>query len=738
MSIDTQNWQKEAEQLLIQEKYIEAAYLYQQAIDQENCRSYYWHLGVLLLLQEQEAEAQTTWLLGMENGNDQEIEQWTQELIQVLSAEAERQEELKKYSAAWLIRQHIRAINPDHIDNLLHLVSLSIEQDNYNPNELTELRLMELLHPPSEISFDLDLLLKVLIKVIENYWWADSSFTLAKAALTHVHQPEFFLDFLLRKSLEIADAIGNPKLAFRWAELSLSLNVDSSQASYIVALLAQNSRNYQTGIELAEEIYQSSHTLLQRINANQLVIRGLMKQGGRWSETHQRLQHHRELLETLVSQPEQSLDLSGQGALITATFFFNYWEDSPEKNQSLRNQIGQLYQSYLETANPEPVKCYRTPHITTKSTQRQRPLKIGYLSQCLSNHSVGWLARWVFLYHNREKFNISAYCVNSIDKSQPLHQWYIKHTDQLHQFGPYAEPIVEKIYEDEIDILIDLDSLTLDTCCRIMAYKPAPIQVTWLGWDASGIPAIDYFIADPYVLPEQAQNYYSEKIWRLPQSYIGVDGFEIGIPTYRRDQFGIPNDAVVYLTTQRPVKYHPDTIRLHLKIIKQVPNSYFVIKGFADETSCRNFFLKLCAEEGVSEEKLRFLPEVVHEEEHRANLRIADVILDTYPYNGATTTLETLWLEIPMVTKVGQHFSSRNSYTMMVNAGLKEGIAWTDDEYIDWGIRLGCDPTLREQVIHKLRMAKHHSPLWNGKQFTQDLENAYEQMWQQYLSGNQS
>ncbi len=118
---------------------------------------------------------------------------------------------------------------------------------------------------------------------------------------------------------------------------------------------------------------------------------------------------------------------------------------------------------------------------------------------------------------------------------------------------------------------------------------------------------------------------------------------------------------------------------------------------------------------------------------HRANLEIADVVLDTYPYNGATTTLETLWMGIPLVTKVGQQFAARNSYTFMMNVGVTEGIAWTDEEYVDWGVRLGRDPALRQQISWKLRQSRQTSPLWNGQQFTREMEKAFRQMWQKYI-----
>ena len=131
--------------------------------------------------------------------------------------------------------------------------------------------------------------------------------------------------------------------------------------------------------------------------------------------------------------------------------------------------------------------------------------------------------------------------------------------------------------------------------------------------------------------------------------------------------------------------------------------------------------------------QLRFLIRDDDEYSHRANLTIADVVLDTFPYNGATTTLETLWMNVPMVTKVGEAFVARNSYTFMKNAGLTEGIAWTDEEYVDWGIRLGTDSDLRQQIRGKLLTCRKTSPLWNASQFTKEMESAYQSMWQKYL-----
>ena len=175
---------------------------------------------------------------------------------------------------------------------------------------------------------------------------------------------------------------------------------------------------------------------------------------------------------------------------------------------------------------------------------------------------------------------------------------------------------------------------------------------------------------------------------------------------------------------------------MQLKIIKEVANSYLFIKDLLKNRELiENSLCQLAKEEGVNYDRIKFMPIVNLSQTHRANLGIADVVLDTYPYNGATTTMETLWMCIPMVTRVGQQFAARNSYTMMMNAGITEGIAWSDEEYVEWGIRLGKDEKLRQEISWKLRKSRQTAPLWNAKQFTREMEKAYEQMWQIYIEG---
>jgi len=731
------NWHQQAYQCLLEKNYIQAVSLYEQAVIAEpEVKSHYWHLGLILLLQGQEAEAQTTWLFGMAEGEAEEVEQWTQELIQVLETEAERQRlELKDYAVAWAIRQHIREINPANINNLLHLIGLYIWLKTYTGKEPTELGLIDLLKEKSAI-VDSELLLQVIKSVLDCAPLVSSSLDLTEASLVHIQDSRLFIEQLLLPLVyKISYSSRRPGIAAKFTELGLQLLPQDPELVCCIAAFYQDNFQFDQGIKSAKECFSLRTKLAEKVFANHLIMRGLMSAGGYWEEFCATIEQQKLLLSALLKEQPTNLSESTTNGLFNTVFFFPYFEDSPKENTQLRSKISKLAQLNIEIYAQQYIEKYQNRPITQiNKISADRRLKIGYISHCFRSHSVGWLARSLFQHHDRERFEIQGYFISYDHYTyNPMQDWYVNQVEKAHKLGLTSLEAAEKIYENEIDILVDLDSMTLTTTCEVMALKPAPIQVTWLGWDASGLPAMDYFIGDPYVLPEDAQDYYSEKIWRLPQTYLAIDGFEVGLPTLRREQLNIPSDAVIYFSSQRGFKYNPNTVRLQMQIIKKVPNSYFLIKGVGDEESLKNFFIQFAKAEGVHPEQLRFLPLAISEQIHRANLAIADIVLDTYPYNGATTTMETLWMGIPMVTKVGQQFAARNSYTMMLNAGITEGIAWTDEEYVDWGIKLGTDEKLRQQVAWKLRQNRKTAPLWNAKQFTREMEKAYEQMWQKYI-----
>lgn len=737
----TSDWQEQAKKSWLKGNYSEAALLYEQAIEEEpNVKSHYWYLGLLLLLQGEEAEAQTTWWLGMAEGEPEEIELWTEELVQGLEAEAERQRlQQKDYAVAWAIRQHIREINPSDLDNILHLIALSILLETYTAEEPNSLGAIDLLNSEPPAAVNHELLMQAWKSVLDYAPFAQSTFELTEACIAYVKEPVGFINTLLDFVYQISYLGHQFPLAVRFGELGLRLDPQHSELMRTLGSFYQDIGEYSKGIEIAKVCYSLQENFADKAYAQHLIMRGMMSAGGYWEQAYSEFQVLKSLLSSVIEEKPSDLDSSATVRLFSALFFFPYLQDRLQENAEFRRQIAEVCQLNIEKYAKEIVeKCHQRYSSIVKVEAPKKRLKIGYLSYCFRRHSVGWLARWLLEHHDRDRFEIYIYFLGSdptITNPDALAEWYMSKASEVRHLKLLGPESAEKIYEDEIDILVELDSLTLNTSCEIATIKPAPIQVSWLGWDAPGIANIDYFIADPYVLPEAAQDYYVEKIWRLPQTYIAVDGFELDVPTVRRDHLDIPSDAVIYVSFQRGYKYNPQTARLQMQIVKAVPNSYFLIKGYADEESVKKFFTEMAQSEGVESDRLRFLPIVKTETQHRANLAIADVVLDTYPYNGATTTLETLWMGIPMVTRVGQQFASRNSYAMMMNVGVTEGIAWTDEEYLEWGIRLGKDSELRQQISWRLKESKKTSPLWNGKQFTREMEKAYEQMWLRYVEG---
>jgi len=732
--------QEQAFTNFIEGNYEQATNLYEQLISlNATNKTNYWYLGLSQLLQGQENDAQMTWLSAIEDAEIDQVEQSTDELGQILEKEAQRKEDLKADQDALTIRYHLCDVNPYSLNNLIAIILISIKLKTFAPTDLINLSVIDLLESEEFIPLDKLVLLEVLEKIL-TFNTTDQIIIqfIESICLSHIQHKSSIIDKFLELGRNIANGTDtDTNLAIQILEIGLRIDPQSVEILMYLTELYINLREYKQSTEIARKLYDVTFEgkTIDRVLACQWLIRSLITNCNYWEEAANVYQEFENHLQDLVKEDPNHLSLREAAFYLLVTgYYAPYFSDSPQKTHLLRREVRQLSYARINATEKERIDSYKKQQlIRKKAYSPNRPLKIGYLSSSLRRHSVGYLSRWLLQHHDRQQFELYAYFID-YRASDPIQLWFEK---QFHK--SYKETSVSpldlasQINQDGIDILIDLDSITSAICASVLAFKPAPIQVTWLGWDAAGQSTVDYFIADPYVLPESAQEYYTEKIWRLPHTYIAVDGFEVVAPTIRRSLLNIPNDAVIYLSAQSAMKRHPDCVRMQMRIIKLVPNSYLIIKSMGDQDSLQEFFNQIAESEGISTEKLRFLPVTKSEEEHRANLSIADVVLDTYPYNGATHTMETLWMGIPIVTRVGEQFAARNSYTMMVNAGLSEGIAWTDDQYIEWGVRLGTDITLRQQVAWKLHQGRQTAPLWDARQFTQDMENAYKQMWEKYL-----
>jgi predicted O-linked N-acetylglucosamine transferase (SPINDLY family) len=698
-------------------------YFYEQAIsNDEMIASNYWHLGVAYLLAGREDDAQATWFTPLATASESEIDNLTNDLLLVLEEAAHEQAYLD-LEQAWLLRQHLWTLAPESIENVLQLVDLANKMDRLTTASLIEWQVNELLQVSIVDNIDEVILERVLGALINIR--TDLSLEIIKSCLNgSKSKRESLIGKLMGTLFQVFNREANIFLV-KIAEICNVIQPDILTTVQILSYLYSGVGYYVEATKTAEQYYQLTSGIIGKLFGSYQIQRTHFT-AGNWQGSEERVNLHRQLLAEVIQASPKDLYRGQYQTLVISSFFLPYTEDNPRIDKPLQNQLATIYQQNIQPIIGEA----QLEELSLK--KRTGCLRIAYIGCTLRSHSVGWLSRWLMHHHDRRSFQVFLYCLNLNKEDTFNHQWFRDKVDITSYLNGSPDEIVAQIQADKIDILIDLDSLTYDITCLVMAHKPAPVQISWLGWDSTGIPTIDYFIADPYVLPDDAQDYYQEKIWRLPQTYLAVDGFEVGIPTLRREDLGIPADAVVYLSGQSGYKRHPDCIKAQMEIIKAVPNSYFLIKGMSDAATIKNFFGSLAAEVGISLDRLRFLGRDVDEYTHRANLAIADVVLDTFPYNGATTTLETLWMGIPMVTQVGQQFAARNSYTFMLNAGIEEGIAWSQEEYIEWGIKLGLDRDLRDKIAGKLRSGRTTAPVWNAKQFTLDMEQAYRDMWAKY------
>lgn len=720
-------WNEKVQTALHEHKYSVVIEIYESLINSNPSKiSYYCYLGLAYLLNHQEDLAQLTWLsLTSNNQSEKEI---ISLLTNILDNEATRQSTLKNRELSWVIRQHVKNIDPNNLNNLLKSIIDSILIDQFNPQDNSDLELINLLlRNKCEINYNL------IESVANNISGYTGSIILELLFLLS----EQIDDLDLRWSFLMKSASNTGKhnldFAIKVSELCLSFYREHPKTWIAISYFNSKANKNDESVKAAEKGFLKSKSAGWKAVSVYTLIRQLMLSGN-WIELQEYIESYKISLKDLCDHGLSPEDNGAIEALITTPCLLQYYQDNPSENRLIQNKIAELYQEKINALSlfkSEEKKFESDPNIKLEGFNK---LRIGFIAHTLKSHSVGWLFRWICKYIDLDKFEVTLFLISQNKEDFFVKSWFSSEKfNTLFLEENYLE-IVKSIKFKNIQILVDLDSLTLQETCKVLACKPAPVQITWLGFDATGIPSVDYYFADPFVLPCDAQTYYQEKIYRLPHTYIAVDGFEVATPTISKEDLEIPTNSVVFFTAQTGFKRNPDFIRQQLKIIREVPHSYLLVKGAGNSQKIKDLFNSLALETGISKRQLRFLNLDNNEFNHRANLTIADVVLDTYPYNGATTTLEALWVGLPVVTRVGQQFSSRNGYAFLNQVDITEGIATTDDEYVQWGIRFGTDENLRQRIYCKLLASHQYSPLWNAKKFTNDLEYAFVDIWEKHLA----
>ncbi len=361
-------------------------------------------------------------------------------------------------------------------------------------------------------------------------------------------------------------------------------------------------------------------------------------------------------------------------------------------------------------------------------------IRVAYFSADFHNHATAYLMAGLFEKHDRSRFEIFAFSFGP-DIQDEMRERLTKGFDHFIEASKLSDKaIATKARELEIDIAIDLKGFTQDCRPGIFALRPAPIQVNYLGFPGTmATPYIDYIIADPVVIPTQQFDMYSEKVVQLPHSYQANDSqrqIAETIPT--RQQLGLPESGFVFCCFNNNFKITADAFSLWMRLLRKVEGS--VLWLFEGNESICNNLRDQAQKQNVNPEQLVFAPRM-EQAEHLARHKHADLFLDTFHYNAHTTASDALWAGVPIVTCQGDTFASRVAASLLHAIGLPELITHNHEAYEALALKLATQPEVINAIKQKLAENRLTQPLFNTTLFTQEIESAYQQIWQRQQDG---
>ncbi|MFN8634525.1 MAG: tetratricopeptide repeat protein [Chloroflexota bacterium] len=381
-----------------------------------------------------------------------------------------------------------------------------------------------------------------------------------------------------------------------------------------------------------------------------------------------------------------------------------------------------------------PPAFRRSPEFRNDRSPTRR-LQVGYVSADFWRHPIGYIMDAVIPAHDREQIVVTCYANGgqSDDVNARLRQSADRWRD-VQYLDDVA--LAQQVRDDGIDILVDLAGHTSGHRLAAFARRPAPVQLTWLGnADTTGMTTIDYIVADPYVVPPDDEFLYAEQTLRLPESYLCYAPHpfapEVGpLPARTRGHvtFGCFNNLA---------KVTSEVMALWAEILKRVPESQLLMKTPAlDDSGVRARYQQLFAESGVSPERLRLVGRT-SQADVLGMYNEVDVALDPFPYNGCMTTLEALWMGVPVVALEGDRYVSRVGLSLLSTLGLADLCASSTDGYVTTACALAGDVTRMASLRAELRLRMRRSSLIDAGRFTSGLDAAYRSIWQSWCAAGQ-
>jgi len=457
-----------------------------------------------------------------------------------------------------------------------------------------------------------------------------------------------------------------------------------------------------------------------------------------WRDRGRALETLQELSDALVSyrravelDPDDAGSVAG---MLSCSVRICEWELAGHSLQRLRKLPGGLaaihpflalsvFEDPAELRAIATARAISPPAASVPARERaEGRIRIAYVSSDLRDHPVAHLVVGLFERHDREQFEVHAVALNP-GADERLR----RSVEHWHDMGTQSDlEIAQRMRTLQIDIAIDLNGHTVGARPGIFANRAAPIQVSYLGYaGTSGAPYMDYLIADSVVAPPGDERGYSEKVVRLPRCFLPNDDQRPIAAAPSREQSGLPATGFVFCAFTNAYKINPPVFDVWMRLLREVPGSVLWLRATTPEA--QDNLLREAAARGVGASRLVFAPHVPSMAEHLGRHRLADLYLDTFPYNAHSTACDALWAGVPVLTCAGRTFAARVATSVLTTAGLPELITRDLSEYENRALQLAREPE-RLRALRQ-RLAEQRSPLFDTATYCRQLERAYSDMW---------
>ncbi|MDO8931344.1 MAG: tetratricopeptide repeat protein [Rhodocyclaceae bacterium] len=365
----------------------------------------------------------------------------------------------------------------------------------------------------------------------------------------------------------------------------------------------------------------------------------------------------------------------------------------------------------------------RTRLVPRSHRYKHDRMRIGYLSSDYCLHPVSMLTVELFELHDRKRCEVYGFCWSREDGSG-LRKRVIGAFDKYIQVGAMTdEQVIELIRQHEIDVLVDLHGITSGARATIIAAGPAPVQVSYLGQPGTtGLPNLDYVIVDRFVFPESLRPYFTEEPMFLPNVYQVSDRKREVLATVTRAAYGLPQDKFVYCMFNNNYKITPEFFEAWMRILRQVPDSLLWL--LEDNKWAGENMRAAARAHGIDPARLVFGGRV-SPQEYLGRFTLADLFLDSFPFNGGTTANDVLWAGLPLLTMSGQTFISRMAGSLLNAVGLPELVTTNLADYERRAVELGRNRMELQRMRMQLAAARTSSPLFDVPRIVRDIEDAF-------------